>query len=220
LIHERIVRRVRDDSVYIEALLTRRGIRSVPQAGTHVARRLAPDQVDEQQVFRMTGGIMSKELLVSWLQDAHAMESALPPVLRTHASHAKDVIPEVSRRQEAHARETEQHAERMRQALERLGAKPSLMKSALSAMMGPVQGVSTGLFSDALVKDALADDATERFEVACYTALIAAADDLGEIEITSLCRENLVEDEAMAQWLEEQLPTVVRRTLHARSGAS
>jgi ferritin-like metal-binding protein YciE len=141
----------------------------------------------------------------------------LPAVLRRHASHAEDVMPEASRRLRAHAQQSEQHAERMRQALERLGAKPSLIKSTLSAMIGPVQGISTGLFSDAFVKDALTDFATEQFEVACYTALIAAADNLGEIEVTALCRENLVEDEEMADWLEEQIPTVVRRTLQAQA---
>jgi ferritin-like metal-binding protein YciE len=94
------------------------------------------------------------------------------------------------------------------------------MKSALSTIMGPVQGASTGLFSDALVKDAIADFATEQFEIAAYTALIAASDDLGEIEVTALCRQNLVEEEAMAEFLEEQLPTVVRRTVQARAGST
>jgi ferritin-like metal-binding protein YciE len=163
---------------------------------------------------------MSKEMLVSWLQDAYAMEAALPAVLRTHASHAEGSMPDLSRRLQEHVRETEQHIERMRQALERLGAQPSMIKSALSTMMAPLQGISTGLFSDALVKDALADLATEQFEVGCYTALIAASDDIGEVEVTALCRENLVEDEAMAAWIEEHLPTVVRRTLQARSGST
>ena len=68
-------------------------------------------------------------------------------------------------------------------------------------MMGPVQGITTGLFSDALVKDALADLATERFEVGCYDALIAAADYLGEVEVAALCLQNRIEDDAMAAWL-------------------
>jgi ferritin-like metal-binding protein YciE len=163
---------------------------------------------------------MSKELLVSWLQDAYAMEATLPSVLRTHASHAEGVMPEVSSRLREHAHETEQHTERMRRALERLGAQPSLIKSALSAMMGPLQGITMGLFSDALVKDALADLTTEQFEVGCYTALIAAADDLGEIEVTALCLENRIEDEAMAAWIEAHLPAAVQRTLHSRSGTT
>jgi ferritin-like metal-binding protein YciE len=125
---------------------------------------------------------MSKELLVSWLQDAYAMEAALPSVLRAHAAHAKGIMPEVVERLREHAEETELHAERMRQALARVGAQPSIIRSALSAMIGPLQGITTGLFSDALVKDALVDLATEQFEVGCYDALIAAAHQRGEVE--------------------------------------
>jgi ferritin-like metal-binding protein YciE len=156
---------------------------------------------------------MSKELLVSWLQDAYAMEAALPSMLRAHASHAKGIMPEFVERLRDHAEETELHAERMRQALARVGGQPSIIKSALSAMMGPVQGITTGLFSDALVKDALADLATEQFEVGCYDALIAAAHQLGEVEVAALCLGNRTEDDAMAAWLQEQLPRVVRETL-------
>jgi ferritin-like metal-binding protein YciE len=87
-------------------------------------------------------------------------------------------------------------------------------------MMGPLHGIATGLFSDALVKDALAGLATEQFEVGCSTVLIAAADDLGEIEVTALCLENRIEDEAMASWIEAHLPAAVRRTLHSRSGTT
>src|SRR5688572_19551086 len=160
-----------------------------------------------------TGEIMSKELLVAWLQDAYAMEAALPSTLRAHASHAKGIMPDVVERLRDHAEESELHAERMRHALLRVGAQPSIIKSALSAMMGPVQGITTGLFSDVLVKDALADLATERFEVGCYDALIAAANYLGESEVAAFCLQNRTEDHAMAGWLETRLPAVVRGTL-------
>jgi ferritin-like metal-binding protein YciE len=162
---------------------------------------------------------MSTDLLVAWLRDAHAMETALVPVLQNHAKDADTAMPDVSRRYEQHAEETRQHAERVRQALERLGEKPSTMKSALSALMGPIQGVSTGMFSDELVKNALVDFSTEQFEVACYDALIAAAQEMGEVEIAGLCRENLAEEQAMADFLEEQLPRVVHQTMQ-KAGAT
>jgi ferritin-like metal-binding protein YciE len=66
------------------------------------------------------------------------------------------------------------------------------------------------IFRDQLVKDALADYASEQFEIACYTALVSIATELGHHQIVKLCKQNLEEDQAMAAWLLQQLPGVVR----------
>ena len=163
---------------------------------------------------------MAKNLLVSWIRDAHAMELALEPVLENHARDAEGVMPDVSARDRQHAAETRQHADRMRQALEELNESPSTMKSALSALFGQVQSVSTGLFSDELMKNALSDYAAEQFEIACYRSLVVAAEELGDARVAALCRANLQEDEAMARWLETQLPRFVRETLAMDSAGS
>lgn len=94
------------------------------------------------------------------------------------------------------------------------------MKSALALLFGQVKGVSTGLFSDALMKNALSDDAAECFEVASYRALVVAAEELGDTRVADLCRDNLKEDEAMARWLEAQLPRVVKETLAVPGAAA
>ena len=46
---------------------------------------------------------------------------------------------------------------------------------------------------------AIANLAAEQFEVAAYTALIAAAEQAGESEVARLCRLNRSEDEEMAE---------------------
>jgi ferritin-like metal-binding protein YciE len=155
---------------------------------------------------------MHRDTLIAWLNDAHAMETQLLPVLRNHAQDMKG-NPVAQRRIEEHVRETEQHAERVRQAVELLGSNTSTIKSGLASVMGMAQSVSTGIFSDELVKNALTDYAAEQFEVAAYKALIAAADEMGETGVSALCAQNLREDEAMAVWLDQQLPIVVRKTL-------
>ena len=76
-------------------------------------------------------------------------------------------------------------------------------------MMGTVEGLSTSIFRDELVKNTLADYGAEQFEVACYVALVTAAMKLGYPDIAHLCEENLKEDEAMALWLKQQLPAAV-----------
>jgi ferritin-like metal-binding protein YciE len=53
--------------------------------------------------------------------------------------------------------------------------------------------------------------ASEQFEVGCYTALVSAATQLGNIDVARLCKQNLEEDRAMAAWVLQQLPAVVSR---------
>jgi ferritin-like metal-binding protein YciE len=87
-------------------------------------------------------------------------------------------------------------------------SSPSGVKSTLSSLIGAVEGPTTSLFRDQFVKDCLADYAAEQFEVACYTALVAVASDLGYHDIADLCRRNLQEDQAMAAWLLQTVPTI------------
>jgi ferritin-like metal-binding protein YciE len=107
--------------------------------------------------------------------------------------------------------ETQEHANRLKECLRMLYASPSSVKSTLSSVIGSVEGATTALFRDQLVKDALADYASEQFEVGCYTALVSAATELGHVDVARLCKQNLEEDRAMAAWVLQQLPAVVSR---------
>jgi ferritin-like metal-binding protein YciE len=156
---------------------------------------------------------MSRDRLIAWLNDAHAMEQGLIQILETHSRRAREV-PEISVRAAEHADETREHAERVRQCLELLETSPSTAKSTFSAIIGAVEGASTAVFSDELMKNILADYASEHFEIAAYTALIRAAEEAGESEIVALLEENLREEEQMAQWLFERIPEAVLHTLH------
>lgn len=155
-----------------------------------------------------------RELLIAWLNDAHAMEQAQFPVLENHAKDARD-YPEIRARDEQHLSETRRHAELIRGCLERLGERPSAAKSMLGSMMGNVQGVMTGAFEDELVKNFLMDFAAENLEIASYSAIATAARDLGEEEIALTCESIRNEEEAMATWLQQYLPSAVRETLRA-----
>lgn len=148
--------------------------------------------------------------LVAWLDDAYAMESGLIPILQNHAVHFDDTaMPEAAARLREHVSETRRHVERLEQCLRTLDATPSRVKSTLSSVMGSVEGASTAIFQDELVKDVLADYAAEQFEVGCYTALITAAIEQGFPDIARLLEENLKDDQAMATWLLRQVPPVV-----------
>lgn len=98
----------------------------------------------------------NKDLLVRWLNDAYAMEHQLLPVLENHAKDVKN-NPPAQQRIRQHIDETKRHAERMEQCVKRLGASPSTMKSTLASLMGSAQAISTGMFRDEIVKNALSE---------------------------------------------------------------
>jgi ferritin-like metal-binding protein YciE len=161
----------------------------------------------------------SKDLLVAWLNDAYAMEQGLVPVLQNHAADVKD-NPQAQQRIQQHIDETRRHAERIQTCVQRLGTTTSKTKSALATVVGSIQSVSTGMFSDEKVKNALIDYSAEQFEVACYRALIAAAREHGDQDIVRACEENMREDENMARWLDQQLPSIVRTTMEKQAAGA
>jgi ferritin-like metal-binding protein YciE len=152
--------------------------------------------------------------LISWLNDAYAMEIGLVPILQNHADDAKSDR-EAMDRIGLHVEETKRHAERVKGCIEKLGGQAGSVRAGLSAFMGSVESIATAPFRDELVKNTLMDYASEHFEMACYTALIAAARKAGREDIARVCEEILDEERAMACWLEGQIPVVVEEALLA-----
>ena len=152
-----------------------------------------------------------REMLVAWLNDAHSMEKALIPVLKNHANDAKD-YPEVHKRDTEHMEETKRHVELVEECLSRLGEKPSGAKSMMGEIMGRFQAMSTEPFVDEMMKNFLADYATEQFEIASYKSLAAAARHLGEEEIATTCERILKDEERMAEWLDQNMASAVETT--------
>ena len=156
----------------------------------------------------MTG----KDLVIAWLNDAHGMENALIQILEHQIKDAKD-YPQVQTKLEEHLEQTRRHADLVKGCVENLGSHTSTVKSGMASLFGQMQALSTGPAKDELVKNALADYAAENFEVASYTALITAAQELGDQQTASVCQQILQEDQAMADWLEQNLPTLVQQSM-------
>lgn len=157
-----------------------------------------------------------QELLISWLKDAHSMETGLIPILENHANDAKN-YPQIQARIQQHVEETRQHANLVQGCIERHGESISAVKTGIGSLIGTVQSVATGPFEDQLVKNALADFASENFEVACYRALIVAAQQLGDQETVRVCEQILRDDQEMASWLEQNLPLTVQHMIQERA---
>jgi ferritin-like metal-binding protein YciE len=118
-----------------------------------------------------------KELVIAWLNDAHAMELGIAQVLERHAEEAKD-HPHVHAALQRHLEQTRRHAELVKGCVERMGGETSGVKSGMASVMGAVQGMTTKL-----AKDELIDQETAR-----------------------VCREILRDEQAMAEFLFQQIP--------------
>lgn len=161
-----------------------------------------------------------KELLISWLKDAHAMESNLITMLDKQVKHLEGHS-ELKRRVEEHAQESRRHADRVKECLERLGSDTSALKEGMAKISGMLGPSAAAMASDEVVKICLANYAAEHFEIASYMALRTAAEDCGEHQIAEMAEEILRDEEAMAQFLDEHLHLVTRAELqeHATAGA-
>jgi ferritin-like metal-binding protein YciE len=134
-----------------------------------------------------------KELVIAWLNDAYAMELGIAQILQRHVEEAKD-HPQMQAGLQRHLEQTRRHAELVKGCVERMGGETSGIKSGMASVMGAVQGMTTKLAKDELIKNTLHDYGNEHFEIACYTSLIAAAENLGDQETAGVCREILRDD--------------------------
>jgi Uncharacterized protein conserved in bacteria len=148
-----------------------------------------------------------REQLIAWLGDAHAMEVGIVTTLEKHIADAEG-LPKVRAALKKHLTETKKHATAVKQALKSLDAGHPVIREGVSKVVNAVAGIGTSLVKDTPVKNAIADFATEHFEIACYTSLAQTADAVGEKKIAATCRAILKEEQAMAKTLEAQFKDV------------
>jgi ferritin-like metal-binding protein YciE len=121
--------------------------------------------------------------------------------LEKHIADAKG-LPKVRSALTKHLRETKRHASEMKKALASLGGRHPVLKEGVSKLANLAAGLVTTTARDTIVKNAIADFATEHFEIACYSSLIQTATALGERKIATTCKAILKEEKAMAASLE------------------
>ncbi|MBX4190430.1 ferritin-like domain-containing protein [Candidatus Parcubacteria bacterium] len=153
-----------------------------------------------------------KELMVSWLQRAHAMEESLIDVLQRHAEDAKG-HPEIRVQIEDHLTKTRNHSELVRENLERLGGDVSTIKEMAGEITGALGGIMGRGSDDMLVKNAISDYAAENLEMASYNAILSLARTVKDRKVISMCRTILKDEKEMAKWLEKNLPGAVQKLI-------
>lgn len=154
----------------------------------------------------------AKERLLEWLRDAHAMEEQAEQILSTQVKRLQN-YPDLEKKIEHHLQETRRHAERVQGCIERQGGSKSLVKDMTGKLVAVGQGLSGLFVGDEVVKASLADYTFEHMEIAAYKTIIAAADAVGDSETKRVCQEILREEEAMAGWLSQTLPSLTAQYL-------
>jgi ferritin-like metal-binding protein YciE len=155
---------------------------------------------------------MDSTTLTAWLKDAHAMEQKSTELLEAQAARLQH-YPEMRARVAEHLEETRRQAERVAACLTRLDGGPSVLKDTMGWVAGSFGALMNAAAPDEVVKDAIGSSTVEHFEIACYRALVTAAEAVGDAETARVCREILAEEEAMAAWVDAQLPMVVAEYL-------
>jgi len=149
---------------------------------------------------------------MEWLRDAHAAEEQAKTMLSGMARRIEN-YPQLKARIEQHLRETERHAELVRGCIERRGSSTSTIKDAGAKMIAMGQAMSGLFVGDEVMKGSIASAAFEAMEIASYRILIATAEQVGDLETKRVCEEILRDEEAMAEWLKQNVASLTKQYL-------
>jgi ferritin-like metal-binding protein YciE len=169
-----------------------------------------------------------REMLIQYLNEAHATEDALVRTLQAHVALTppgpyRDLL-------EQHLGETRGHARALERRLSELGASSSLVGATLGlaqSVLGQLLALSKGPLDvlrghggdEKLLKNAKDECATEALEIATYEAIKTLARELGDSETAQLAVRHREDEERMLAGLRDVLPSLTRAAAAARTGA-
>jgi ferritin-like metal-binding protein YciE len=156
--------------------------------------------------------------LVSYLNDAHAMEMQSMEMLEKAIEIAGDV--QLAQLYRGHLNDTRDHERYVKQRLEAMGKSPSTLKN----LVGKAGAMGIGMLAQAMpdtpAKLAGVAFAYENFEVAAYRMLRKVAQEAHDEETISMCDHILPSEQQAAKVIEENLDLAVQRSLEETAGVS
>lgn len=161
----------------------------------------------------------TREIMLDWLRDAHAMERASIDNLKRQVDHLEH-YPDIRAKFQEHLDLTKVQEDRIDKALEVMGADKSSIKDAITRFAGQAQAMLAGSSTDEVVKQATTTLAYEEWEIANFRALAAAAQHEGEESMASMFEQMAEEKGEMADWLADAIPDITRRYLSYRAGGA
>jgi ferritin-like metal-binding protein YciE len=133
--------------------------------------------------------------------------------LMERQSERLDEYPEVKARISAHLQETNEQLKRLEQCLEACGESTSSMKDTAQSMAANLQAMAHSMAGDEILKNTLANNAFENFEIAAYKSLLALCGAAGQEAARAPLQQSLREEERMAQWIDSNVEKVTMEYL-------
>ncbi|MCJ8520092.1 ferritin-like metal-binding protein YciE [Pseudorhizobium tarimense] len=157
----------------------------------------------------------TREVFVSGLKNAHAMENQALSIMKPQLSRIEN-YPEVARRLEEHIHETEGQMSRIEELLQQLEESHSSVKDMALSLTGGMAAMGHTVAGDEILKNSFANYAFEHFEIAAYKSLLTVAQVGGFSFATSALQMNLQQEEDMAKWIDDNLRSVTTRYIDLR----
>jgi ferritin-like metal-binding protein YciE len=149
--------------------------------------------------------------LVEYVDDAYAMEQNVSTMLTSMISTTDD--PEIKDMLEHHKQQTEEHACRLRERLDAMGAGTSTTKAVGGLGAALFKGVGDMARTDKPGKNARDGYMTEHMEIAAYQLLERLADRAGDQQTAEVARQNRADEEAMARKIDSNWDRFLDLTL-------
>jgi ferritin-like metal-binding protein YciE len=155
-----------------------------------------------------------REVLIDELRDLYSAENQLIKAMPKVAKAAES--PELKQIFTHHLEETKGHVERLKQAFELLGKKPtgkhcSGMEGAIDEVKEALEEDEEGALFDAGLVAAAAR--VEHYEIAGYSVAVLIASTLAEPEIAALLKQTLAEEQNAAKLVMTTAKTLLKQAL-------
>lgn len=154
----------------------------------------------------------AKELFITGLRNAHAMETQAREMLERQSTRLDD-YPEVKERVVSHLAETNVQLQRLDECLKTFGEDSSALKDTAQSIMGNVAALAHTVADDEILKNTFANNAFENFEIAAYKSLLALSGPAGAMACKPLLEANLQEEKTMAGWIADNVERVTEAFL-------
>ncbi|MGV2186560.1 ferritin-like domain-containing protein [Rhizobium rhizogenes] len=156
-----------------------------------------------------------RDVFVVGLRNAHAMEHQALSIMKPQLSRMES-YPDIVAKLEQHIQETRGQIIRLESILDELDEDHSKLKDVALSLTGMVSAMGHTMAEDEVLKNSFANFAFENFEIAAYRSLLTIAEAGSFRAATTALQSNLAEEQAMAQWLDENLAAVTRKFLLLR----
>jgi len=183
-------------------------VRERAEMGEHFATIVIP--LRHPETMESTMADKAKDIYIVGLRNQHAVENQAVELLERQVGRLEN-YPEMRERMRLHIEESKEQARRLEELLSSLGTSESTLKDTMMSLAGNVMAIGHSTATDEVVKNTFANFAFEHYEIAAYKSLLVLAASISHAAGKSLLETSLKEEQAMADWIEQQIGATTLR---------